>query len=56
MSLPLSYFFWPGCAVFLQQEVHYSSGKISENLGSCLQAVNDLNSLSPTGARNREAE
>lgn len=34
MSLPLSYFFWPGCAVFLQQEIHYSSGKIPGNLGS----------------------
>lgn len=42
MSLPLSYFFWPGCAVFLQQERTYICG----NLGSHLQAVNDLNFVS----------
>lgn len=46
MSLPLSYFFWPACAVFLQQEILQSSGKICGNLGSSLQAINGLNFVS----------
>lgn len=53
MSLPLSYFFWPGCPVFLQQDIHWSSGKSCGNLGSCLQAVNDLNFVSYRSKKSR---